>query len=347
MKSPLVYIHNGSSTFVEKDIKILNENYAVSVFHFKTQKKIAVPLQFILELLFLIKNRKSKITIIQFAGYHSFLPIILKKIVNAKCVIILGGTDCVSFPSIKYGSFLRQPLRFFTYFSIKNATHLCPVDKTLVEYVYSYQELDYKTQGYLAHFPKIKTPYTVIFNGYEKENWYVEKKEKNSFVTVGSNLGSRFGIGLKGIDLILEIADFFPEAEFYIVGGKAIQKEVPKNIHLLETMPNNELPKFLATKEFYLQLSLSEGFPNALCEAMLSGCIPIVSNVGGMPEIVKEVGGILQTKSVSKLRELLNEYMMKEEQERKKISENARLRIGEKYTLESRKVNLLGLISRL
>ena len=160
-------------------------------------------------------------------------------------------------------------------------------------------------------------------------------------------MGSRFGIGLKGIDLLIEIAEFFPEAEFNIIGGKAIHKEVSKNIHLLDTMPNDELPIFLATKEYYLQLSLSEGFPNALCEAMLCGCIPIVSNVGAMPMIVEGIGGILQTKSMSKLRELLSEYLTKDSQEKKMLSENSRNRISEKYTLEIRKRNLLELISRL
>jgi glycosyltransferase involved in cell wall biosynthesis len=347
MKSPLVYIHNGTSTFVEKDIQILNENYAVKVFHFKTMNKFVVPFQFLNELIFLSLNLRSKHYVIQFAGYHSFLPIIFKFLFRKKCIVVLGGSDCVSFPSIKYGSFLRQPLRFFTYFSIKNASHLCPVDETLVNYAYTYQEFDFKNQGYLAHFPRIKTPYTVIFNGYEKEKWLVRKKEKNTFVTIGANLGSRFGIGLKGIDLIIEIAEFFPEAEFYIIGGKVIHKEVSKNIHLLDTIPNDELPNFLATKEYYLQLSLSEGFPNALCEAMLCGCIPIVSNVGAMPMIVEGIGGILQTKSVSKLRDILNEYLTKNSQEKKMLSEKSRQRICEKYTLKNRQSKLLKLISRL
>ena len=43
---------------------------------------------------------------------------------------------------------------------------------------------------------------------------------------------------------------------------------------------------------------MSEGFPNALCEAMLSGCIPIVSNVGAMPKIVKETGYLLLKKDI-------------------------------------------------
>ena len=101
MKTPLVYIHNGTSTFVEKDIQILKMNYSVKVFHFKTLNKYAVPFQFLNELIFLTKNLRSKLCVVQFAGYHSFLPIIFKFLFRKKCIIVLGGSDCVSFPSIK------------------------------------------------------------------------------------------------------------------------------------------------------------------------------------------------------------------------------------------------------
>ena len=54
-----------------------------------------------------------------------------------------------------------------------------------------------------------------------------------------------------------------------------------------------------------MQLSVSEGFGIALCEAMLCGCVPIVSNVGMLPSIAGKFGYVLETKNTEKLHSLV------------------------------------------
>ncbi|MFN8208916.1 MAG: glycosyltransferase, partial [Bacteroidales bacterium] len=49
-------------------------------------------------------------------------------------------------------------------------------------------------------------------------------------------------------------------------------------------------------------LSLSEGMPNALCEAMLCGCIPVGSNVEPIPEIIGDTGFIALEKKAPAIR---------------------------------------------
>ena len=56
---------------------------------------------------------------------------------------------------------------------------------------------------------------------------------------------------------------------------------------------------------FYLQMSMFEGFPNALCEAMQSGCIPIGSAVAAIPDIIGTTGYVLERKSADQLEALL------------------------------------------
>jgi glycosyltransferase involved in cell wall biosynthesis len=56
----------------------------------------------------------------------------------------------------------------------------------------------------------------------------------------------------------------------------------------------DQLRTILRGATFYAQLSLSEGMPNALCEAMLCGCIPLVSNVASMPSIIADHGRVLR-----------------------------------------------------
>ncbi len=173
-----------------------------------------------------------------------------------------------------------------------------------------------------------------------RQGHYPEKPQ--TFVTVGANLGSRFGFELKGIDLIFEVAPLLPECKFYIVGGSSINhKVVPRNIILLDPIPNTELADFISSKQFYLQLSMSEGFPNALCEAMLCECIPIVSSVGAMPFIVGDNGYILNKKSTRELISIIEEALNPTKEINTKM---IRYRIEQKFNLELRRNTLLSCI---
>ena len=337
----ILYFHNGRSSFVDKDLIILKSKYEVKEFFFDVSNKINVPFFLLKQFFFLIANLFVNKYVIQFGGYHSVIPVLFSKIFKKnKSIIILGGTDCVSFPSIQYGNFFKKGLKIATTISLKNANLLLPVDETLVKYKYDYQTNDFPYQGYKYFIKDIKTPYKVIYNGYNFDKWKNEtKKEKNSFVTVGANLGSRFGFSLKGIDLIFEIAPFFPTCKFYIVGGTSIKnKTIPNNIILTPNIPNNELIDFIGSKEFYLQLSMSEGFPNALCEAMLLECIPIVSAVGAMPMIVESKKYILQNKSITELESIINNLLLSEidlEEIRNRIKNNLSLERRKKQLFES------------
>ena len=74
-------------------------------------------------------------------------------------------------------------------------------------------------------------------------------------------------------------------------------------------MPYEDLPAYYASHEFYLQLSMWEGFPSAPCEAMLCGCVPIVSSVAALPEIVGDTGFILQKKDLTELEALIQKAL--------------------------------------
>lgn len=345
-KYTLNYYHVGLSSFVKKDIKILSEEFELNVFLFDQSKKSKLPFSFIKQFFHLLfKSKNVKGYVIQFAGYHSFIPVLMAKILMKKSIIVLGGTDCVGFPSIEYGCFYNKYLKHFTRISLKKASLLLPVSETLVFTDYSYNKEDFPHQGYKYFIPNIKTKHITIPNGYDSEKWENDTiKVEGTFITIAADLGSRFGVKLKGIDLILDAAQLLPNCTFYIVGGDKIKQQLPNNVVPVGNLPHDELPIFIADKQFYLQLSMSEGFPNALCEAMLSGCVPIVSNVGAMPNIVSDKGYILKEKNKELLFELINialkEYSIEKSKEAVK-------RIKNKFTIENRRQKLNSVIKNL
>ena len=282
-----------------------------------------------------------------FGGHTSLLPALFGKIFRKPCIIICGGTDCVSFPSIGYGNFRGGLLNLVTRWSYKLASNLAPVHKSLVEYDYIYDDNDFKKQGILSFMPDLKTPFTVINYGFDPDKW-IESKEKisNSFITVAAGLENSYRARLKGVDLILEAAPYFPQATFTIIGCPDNYKLPVKssNVKTYSFVSNSELKDIYNKHEFYIQVSMSEGFPNSICEAMTCGCIPVGSNVGGIPDIVGDAGFILMKRNIDQFRNLLSEAL---NCDRKLFSAKARARIMEKYPKNLREEQLLNLVNKL
>jgi glycosyltransferase involved in cell wall biosynthesis len=134
----------------------------------------------------------------------------------------------------------------------------------------------------------------------------------NSFITVIAGIDSQQVFLRKGVDLILETARLLPEARFTLVGADETNpwvKDRPLNVALHPVTDKQGLMNLLNKHRFYMQLSLMEGFPNALCEAMLCGCIPIGSNVAAIPFIIGDTGYVLQKKNADDLAILMRKAM--------------------------------------
>ncbi len=346
-KTVLVF-YNHLSSFIKKDLEILSSEFNVHQHDFLPETKLQTPISFASQFFFLL-NRigDANLIVVQFAGYHSFLPALLGWIFRVPCLIIAGGTDAHYFPKIGYGNWQKPVLNWFTEISFELCSHIAPKHKTLMQCDYSYDKLEPNQQGIYARLPKLKTPFTEITNGYDTTKWHCTKeKKKNTFITVSGAWEYHFQQQLKGIDLILEAAPSFPDCEFIILGvdnEERIQTKLP-NVKILTAVKNEELINIFSECEFYLQLSMAEGFPNSLCEAMLCECIPIGSNVFSIPEIIGGSGFVLKNRNADELVQLIQQAVGSDKDYLRK---QARLRIAENYTLEKRKEKLLALCRSL
>jgi glycosyltransferase involved in cell wall biosynthesis len=114
-------------------------------------------------------------------------------------------------------------------------------------------------------------------------------------------------------------------------------------VHNQPFLQSEQLPVLLGKYQFYVQVSMTEGFPNALIEAMACGCVPIVSRVGAMPEIVGDTGYILEKKDPNLLQELIQKAIS-EYSPQKAMA--ARQRAAD-FTLEHRKKIMLDIFTSL
>jgi hypothetical protein len=94
MRGHILYFHTGKSTFVDKDVRILEEVATTKTFAFTVTNKKQTPWLLLQQLFFLLRHFfTARLYVCQFAGYHSFLPGIFGKLLKRKTLIISGGTD--------------------------------------------------------------------------------------------------------------------------------------------------------------------------------------------------------------------------------------------------------------
>jgi glycosyltransferase involved in cell wall biosynthesis len=350
LKPNLLYFYPKKATFVAKDISILKADYSVKTQDLKWTRKSLLLLNYINQFFFILKNLKhTPVFIVMFGGYWSFLPALIGRIFGKKVFIILGGTDCVSFPEFNYGSLRKQPLKWFIKKSYQWCSKLLPVDDSLLFSDYKYlPEAKYKKQGVKAFFKHLETPYTIVPNGFDTSFWIVDKKKvtPQSFISI-AYVTDKTRLILKGFDTVIKLARQLEEATFTLVGlskEMANKLKLPSNITVYESLSSEKITAQFAKNQFYLQLSLSEGFPNALAEAMLCQCIPIGTAVGGIPKIISKYGVILQKQDFDTLTNEVKKLVALPQSELKEKGVAARQHIVANFSLENRAKILLNTI---
>lgn len=127
------------------------------------------------------------------------------------------------------------------------------------------------------------------------KKWTFSKDRKMRLITISS------ASNIKGNGLILETANilktFNVDFEWKIAGNKSCfnlfesitgLKHENLNITLLGIINAETITDVLCESDFFIQTSIIDNSPNALCEAQLLG-IPIISTyVGGIPSLVED-----------------------------------------------------------
>ena len=115
---------------------------------------------------------------------------------------------------------------------------------------------------------------------------------------------------IKGMDMVVpafaEIYKHYPSMRLLIVGDGSqrgfMEKQVQnaglpeESVQFVGRQGQDKLQSFYDQIDILLMPSRSEGFGLTAIEGMARGCVPVVSNTGGLPEVVEDgVSGLLHT----------------------------------------------------
>ena len=344
----LLFVYLTPASFVRDDHALLAEDYDIRTFHFDADEA-RTPLGLLRlaarQLRWLLRELpEADLVYGWFADYHMALPVLAARLAGVPVAVVLGGMDCNWLPELGYGvweSRWRAPLVR----RIVRAADLLPtVSASLLASVERYSQWPAaRRHGIEERVPALTTPRPVIPLGFRPGDWPMGPAERAPVVTTVAFIDSRRTFRIKGIDVFLETARHVPEATFQVVGvdpgfAETVRRtdEVPDNVALRPPRPRDELPAVYQKTSVYAQLSRVEAFGMVVGEAMLSGCVPVVSAVGNLPALVGEAGHVVERPEPARVADVIRTALQADESARTA----ARSRITEHFTLAQRKTRL-------
>lgn len=344
----LLFFYPKPTTFIRRDMQMLEKEYQLKKYAFLPKKTWQLPWLYFKQCCFLwVHIWSAKGVVCEFAGHHALLPLLFAKLWGKGSFVISAGADAASFPKINYGNFRKPFLAWVCDRCYRWAKHISPVHKSLIRADYTYSPEFPQKQGILNHCPKVKTSFTPIPYGIDAEVFKpsgADRKPK-TFLMAAFRLDNSVIMQLKGADIVIQAAKQVPEARFTLIGAmQPASVEVPGNVQVLPPADIQKLPEIMSAHTYYMQLSISEGFPNALCEAMLCGCVPIGSDVTSIPDIISDAGFILGERNADQLAVLFKEALKADVES---LGKAARNRIKQNFNWEIREKALLKLSEKL
>lgn len=184
------------------------------------------------------------------------------------------------------------------------------------------------------------TKISIIPNGVDVEK-YTNNGDGN-YILFAGRLSK-----IKGITYLIqafsEISNNYDTALLIIGSGpdkKMLKKMVALNnienkVHFIPMVEKNILQEYLSKCSVFVLPSLFECMPVTLLEAMASGKPVIASNIPGPRDIIKHGydGFLFEKKNIDELKKYL-EFCLSDEKSIRKIGNNARKTIEEKYTFK-------------
>jgi glycosyltransferase involved in cell wall biosynthesis len=277
----VAFIYYFFSPFIRQDYEIISRHFEVEKVNFRTPRDIFKIARAIFS---------SDLTYAWFVSGHSFLAVMLSRILHKRSIVVAGGYDVAFVPEMNYGQYTRGRVRrMFADYVLKNADVILAVSNF--------------TRGEVLDRAKPQI-IKVIYNGINTDMFFPGREKEDMVITIagsGYHLGDVLSdtknmINLKGIETFVQAAEHNPDVRFLVMGLSDKGVEILKEKY---SLPNLELHGYASQEKLidcyrkakvYCQLSYRESFGVALAEAMACECVPVVTDRGALPEVVGDTG---------------------------------------------------------
>jgi glycosyltransferase involved in cell wall biosynthesis len=228
---------------------------------------------------------RSDVVVGWWASWHTFWPVTLAWLLGKPSLLIVGGFDTANMPDIGYGFQQGGARRRLSRWVMRRATRL------VTNSHYSQEEIERnigfpaERVGVIHH--GLPDPYGRLPDG----------QRERLAVSVG--LVTRDNLAIKGQRLFVDAARHAPDVVFVLAGPwrddavDSLRADAAPNVAFTGWLEQQDLDALLRQAAVYVQPSRHEGFGVAVAEAMLAGCVPVVTRAGALPEVVGDAGVIV------------------------------------------------------
>lgn len=309
-----------TASFIRMDLDILQR-------HFRVSEAIGSgPLYLLRTLLRIVP---ADITFSWFASVYSSVVIAVASLLGKRTVLVLGGVDVAKMPEYSYGIWNSRWRAAIVRYGIMHADHVLAVDASIKADAVRLVQYD-------------GANISVLPTGHDPEQWTPGNAQRRQQVLTVAACDTDTRYMVKGLDFLHAVAASMPEQKFVLAGVTGAVKQqhpFPENVSVLGHCSSTELLELYRTSAVYFQPSRREALGSTLCEAMLCGCRPVGTDVGGIPTVIGENGRIVPFGDVPTAAEALTAALNEPEQY------SGRERILQFFSLQRRERELLSIVN--
>ncbi len=352
----VLYIKPADSSFIRTDQKILEKYFDVDPFLLKQTAGMGRYFISLLGLAWFLFRRgpAARVFVCWFGDYHAAVMVAMARLMKKPTVVFAGGQESICYRELGKGVYLNKLRGWLVKYALRNCTLIIPNHPSLIYHENYFYNPDHPHIDGIRHYAgEIRGSFEVIPNGIDTFRLNRDPsiaKEPGLVATIGT-MHKTADFYNKGFDLFIEAARRCPDLRFVMIGLKKELlawteeqfrvSEIPNLVIIPYFCPDDVLNATLNRATVYVQVSITEGMPVSLGEAMLCECIPVGSHVNGIPDAIGDTGILVYQRNLPEVESAIRKALVMG------TGKQAREFILENFSLEKREKRISEVLQRL